>query len=144
MSYDGFYSDLSARGTTNQILNEAKDIQIQLELIQDNVQDLAVQVNQDASSVAASVPIVTNASDAAVAAAFQAQNSATVASGAAASVQHILPPSATDPTTRVDGSPLQVGDTYFNTTMNVDKTWTLSGWVTGGSGPITVVDGGAY
>lgn len=40
-----------------------------------------------------------------------------------------LGPSATDPTTRPGGSPLQVGDQYFNTNQNILKAWTGTVWV---------------
>ena len=42
-------------------------------------------------------------------------------------------PSATDPTTRRDGSPLQVGDLYFNTVVSALRTYTGSVW----RGPVT-------
>lgn len=40
-----------------------------------------------------------------------------------------LGPSATDPTTRPGGAPLQVGDQYFNTNQNILKAWTGTVWV---------------
>lgn len=40
-----------------------------------------------------------------------------------------LGPSATDPATRPGGSPLQVGDQYFNTNQNILKAWTGTVWV---------------
>ena len=39
-----------------------------------------------------------------------------------------LGPQASNPTTRPGGSPLEVGDTYFNTTSNVLKVWSGSLW----------------
>lgn len=43
---------------------------------------------------------------------------------------------ATDPTTRVDGTPLQEGDQYFNSTTHISRVYTGSAWVDddGGAG----------
>jgi len=38
-------------------------------------------------------------------------------------------PQATDPTTRLNGSPLEEGDLYFNTTQDILKAWTGTEWV---------------
>lgn len=40
-----------------------------------------------------------------------------------------LGPQASDPATRPGGSPLQVGDQYFNTNQNIVKAWTGTVWV---------------
>jgi hypothetical protein len=47
-------------------------------------------------------------------------------------------PSATDPTTRRDGSPLQVGDLYFSTITNAMRTYNGSAWRESVTGAITV------
>ena len=47
-------------------------------------------------------------------------------------------PSAADPTTRRDGSPLQVGDLYFNTVVNALRTYNGSAWRESVSGAVTV------
>ena len=47
-------------------------------------------------------------------------------------------PSATDPTTRRDGSPLQVGDLYFNTVVNTLRTYNGSVWRESVTGAVTV------
>lgn len=48
-------------------------------------------------------------------------------------------PSATDPTTRRDGSTLEEGDLYFNTSSNAMFAYTSSGWVaTGTAIPVTI------
>lgn len=39
-----------------------------------------------------------------------------------------LPPSATPPTTRVDGSPLQIGDRYMKTPEDIEYIYKTSGW----------------
>ena len=45
---------------------------------------------------------------------------------------------ATDPVARNDGTPLQVGDLYFNTVINELKVWTGTAWVPSSPGSITV------
>lgn len=47
-------------------------------------------------------------------------------------------PSATEPTTRRDGSPLQVGDLYFSTITNAMRTYNGSAWRESVSGAVTV------
>jgi hypothetical protein len=47
-------------------------------------------------------------------------------------------PSATDPTTRRDGSPLQVGDLYFNTFTDALRTYNGTAWRESVSGVVTV------
>lgn len=47
-------------------------------------------------------------------------------------------PSATDPTTRRDGSPLQPGDLYFNTELNDLRSYSGSQWFGGVTGLVTV------
>lgn len=44
--------------------------------------------------------------------------------------------SATPPTTRLDGSPLEVGDLYFDTTNTQLATYTGAGWVSGTAGQV--------
>jgi hypothetical protein len=45
---------------------------------------------------------------------------------------------ATDPIARNDGTPLEVGDLYFNTVINELKVWTGTDWVPASPGAITV------
>jgi hypothetical protein len=47
-------------------------------------------------------------------------------------------PSASDPTVRVDASPLQAGDLYFNTTVDELRAYSGSQWVAGTVGTIAV------
>jgi hypothetical protein len=47
-------------------------------------------------------------------------------------------PSATDPTTRRDGSPLQVGDLYFSTVTNAMRAYNGSAWRESVTGAVTV------
>ena len=52
-----------------------------------------------------------------------------------------LPASATAPATRTDGSALQVGDRYFNTSINSEYIHTVGGWV---NNSFSEIDGGFY
>jgi hypothetical protein len=45
---------------------------------------------------------------------------------------------ATDPIARNDGTPLQVGDLYFNTVINELKVWTGTAWVPSSPGAVAV------
>ncbi len=47
---------------------------------------------------------------------------------------------ATDPIARNDGTPLQVGDLYFNSVVNELKVWSGSTWVPASPGSVTVQD----
>jgi hypothetical protein len=47
-------------------------------------------------------------------------------------------PSASDPTVRVDTSPLQAGDLYFNTTVDELRVYSGSQWVAGTAGTLAV------
>ena len=47
---------------------------------------------------------------------------------------------ATDPIARNDGTPLQVGDLYFNSVVNELKVWSGSAWVPSSPGSVTVQD----
>lgn len=57
-----------------------------------------------------------------------AANAQTAADTATARVAGFHSPSASDPTTRDDGTSLQIGDTYFNTTLQSNRIFTSSGW----------------
>lgn len=63
-----------------------------------------------------------------------AKNSEIIAVGAKdtviATAGRLIPPSATNPTNRADGSPLQNGDTYFNTSLTKNFYYTPAGWLT--------------
>lgn len=60
-----------------------------------------------------------------------AADAATAAAAAATAVtltDRFLAPSATAPTTRDNGSPLQIGDTYLNTTTQTQNVYKSTGW----------------
>lgn len=67
-------------------------------------------------------PLITQAQDAATAAAASAAL-------AAADVAPYLGPKSTAPTVRNDGTALQVGDVYFNTASQVEYIYASSGWI---------------
>ena len=67
--------------------------------------------------------------------------------------KRFLGPSATNPTARADGSPLQQGDSYFNTTTKLERMWNGTSWIvpnidgqqlggTGGAASVGVASGG--
>lgn len=86
-SYDGMYSDLSTRGTTNEILTEVLEAQSQVLAVQTNVIVLEASASNSASMAAASSSAAaSNASSATAAAAtaVTAQSDASVSAAAAA------------------------------------------------------------
>jgi hypothetical protein len=80
---------------------------------------------------------VQNAANSATASANSATQSANSATSSATSLDSFKKQyqgrSASAPTTRYDGSTLQVGDLYFNTTLNAMQVYGNSGWVAAGS-----------
>lgn len=80
-------------------------------------------------AVGETLELVTAEADRAEEAADNAASAATTAASAATA--RFLPPSATTPTTRADGSPLQLGDRYLNTAHDpdVEMLYISTGWV---------------
>lgn len=78
---------------------------------------------------AGALVLITGEADRAQTAADNAASAATTAANAATA--RFLPPSDTTPTTRADGSPLQLGDRYLNTTHDpdVEMLYLSTGWV---------------
>lgn len=159
MAYDGMYADLSTRGTTNEILTEVREVQIQVNLSEDAVTTLAAQAVDSAALAEGSAAtalinagLANNASINAVAAqnaAAQAQISAEAASSSAVSkVAPFITPKASAPSTRDNGSPLQTGDRYFNTTSNSEYIYKSGAWVANDSmvaiGEIKSTTGSTY
>lgn len=87
-----------------------------------NVSGTAVDTGKRSISAAA----VIEATEAATAAAASAQESADAAT---IRVARFLEPSATPPTQRNDGQPLQFGDRYLNTTDQIEYIYKSTGWV---------------
>lgn len=116
-------TDAGISGTSNQEIflvqsNEPGEI---YEVWQ-NVSGTAVDTGKRSISAAA----VIEATEAATAAAASAQESADAAT---MRVARFLEPSATPPTQRDDGQPLQFGDRYLNTTDQIEYIYKDSGWV---------------
>lgn len=104
----------------------------------------ATSATSAASSATAAASSASSASTSATTATTQASNASTSATAAAASAasaassldafkKNYQGASATAPTTRYDGSALQVGDLYFNTTTNAMQVRASSGWTNAGS-----------
>lgn len=87
-----------------------------------NVSGNAVDTGKRSISAAA----VIEATEAATAAAASAQESADAAT---IRVARFLEPSATPPTQRDDGQPLELGDRYLNTTDQIEYIYKSTGWV---------------
>ena len=75
----------------------------------------------------------TNAAYSAEAAANSAANAATGAANAKIHADRLLASSATAPTTRGDGTPLQIGDRYVNTGSQAEYIYKSFGWVSNDS-----------
>jgi len=67
-----------------------------------------------------------------------AAGSATSASASAASAIRYIGPSASNPTTRNDGTAIQAGDTYFNTVAGEMRVYTGSIWQAQAASPDTI------
>ena len=95
---------------------------------------LVTQVAADAASALASKNAAalseTNAGNSATAAANSASSASSSAATVSAKTARFLANNTVNPTVRDDGSPLQLGDQYFNTSTNVWNTYTASGWIT--------------
>lgn len=87
-----------------------------------NVSGTAVDTGKRSISASA----VIEATEAATAAAASAQESADAAT---IRVARFLEPSATPPTQRDDGQPLELGDRYLNTTDQIEYIYKSTGWV---------------
>lgn len=132
MAYDGMYGDLSTRGTTNEILTEVREVQSQVLNSEANVEVLASETENNAAlsqGYADTAAINAGFAGNAAVVAVDAQNA--VLAAQAEVKEHTLPflgsfPS--DPATRTDGSPLQIGDRYFNTTVQAEYIYTDTGW----------------
>lgn len=86
MAYDGFYSDLSTRGTTNQILSQALGIRDQILISEENVEQLEASASNSAAvASASSSSAATNANLAETAAtsALASQSSAAISAATA-------------------------------------------------------------
>lgn len=97
------------------------DLQIVSGLINSKIRiqfiDVA-QVSADATSASAS----------AAAASSSAAASAAAAAQTITLTAQFIAPSATNPTTRDNGQPLQIGDRYFNTSTQLENIYRSSGW----------------
>lgn len=133
MSYDGFYGELSSRGTANDALNQITDLKNQVIVLAADAEASATNSEDSAatSSVKASESAVSAAS------ALLSENAARVSEvNAGVSAQQALSATSrfcgafeTAPSTRLDGSALQDGDEYQNTVTNLRYTWSGDVWM---------------
>lgn len=136
MSYDGFYSELSSRGTANDALN-------QIVTLKDKVVVLAAEaeVSADRSENAAAIAEVksTEAINSAASALTSKESaeisetsaglSAQQAAIALVATSRFCGVSAIAPSTRLDGSELQEADEYQNSEDHLRYSWTGTVWV---------------
>lgn len=124
MAYDGLYGDLSTRGTTNEILTEVLEVQTQVLQSESNVATLTSQTIDNAALSAGSAITASNSAiqaNTAATNAIAAQNAAATSQAAVvANTGRFLSPKASDPSVRDNGSSLQTGDRYLNTTNNIE------------------------
>lgn len=136
MSYDGFYSELSSRGTANDALN-------QVVTLKDKVVVLAAEaeVSADRSENAAAIAEVksTEAINSAAAALTSKESaeisetsaglSAQQAAIALVATSRFCGVSATAPSARLDGSALQQADEWHNSVDKLRYSWSGTAWV---------------
>lgn len=140
MAYDGFYSDLSTRGTSSDLLTQAKSVSAEIVDLASsvllNTERVLASVNQANSSAVNSKNSADLAKVSELAAAVSAVNAGVSAANAKTSetiannaVSPFLGALPTVPTTRRDGSPLQAGDTYLNTSTGLEYIYRSGAWV---------------
>lgn len=129
MSYDGFYAGLSTRGSANEILN-------QIVIVKEQVADLAEEATLAASESLDSSGVSGQYAEAALVSAQQAQGFSEdslayslLAAQSASEAGRFITASATPPTVRSDGSPLQVADEWQSTTDGLRYSWSGQAWV---------------
>lgn len=136
MSYDGFYSELSSRGTANDALN-------QIVTLKDKVVVLAAEaeVSADRSENAAAIAEVkaTEAINSAASALTSKESaeisetraglSAQQAAIALVATSRFCGVSAIAPSTRLDGSALQQADEWYNSVDKLYYSWNGTAWV---------------
>lgn len=136
MSYDGFYRELSSRGTANDALN-------QIVTLKDKVVVLAaeVEVSADRSENAAAIAEVKsteaiNSAASALTSKASAEISETLAvlsaqqaAIALVATSRFCGVSAIAPSTRLDGSALQQADEYQNSGDKLRYSWSGTAWV---------------
>ena len=133
MAYDGFYSDLSTRGTSSDLLTQAKSVSAEIVDLASsvllNTERVLASANQANSSAVNSKNSADLAKVSELAAAVSAANAKSSELIVTTSVSPYLGASATVPTVRRDGSPLQVGDTYLNTATGLEYIYRSGAWV---------------
>lgn len=118
MSYDGFYSDLSSRGSSNEILNRAEQINKESEDIKEYIEGLesSVSFNSQASVDASQTSVL--ASQEAIRASEESTEAlASILAATEVNARFILP-SSLEPTQRDNGQPLVAGDQWTSAVDN--------------------------
>ena len=112
-----------------------------------NAGNSATAAAGSASAAATSATTATNQATAAAGSATAAAGSATAAAGSAtnaaasaATAVRYLGPAASNPTTRLDGSAIQEGDTYFNTVAKTMRVYNSTTWQDQAASPDTLTE----
>lgn len=100
----------------------------------------ATNASNSASSASTSASNAASSASSASSSASTATTKASEAAASASSIVRYIGPSASNPTTRVDGSALQAGDTYFNTVAVEMRVYTGSVWQAQAASPDTMVE----
>lgn len=126
MAYDGFYSGLSTRGSTNALLNQtllAKDQAVAASEKSELNVDTSLTNAESAQASADSAAISASEASLSAAEAKESEDYAKLHFG------RYVGAFAFPPQERADGSPLQVGDEYDNTVDFLRYKWTSVSWL---------------
>lgn len=136
MSYDGFYSELSSRGTANDTLNQIitlKDkvvvLAAEVEVSADRSEDAAAIAEVKSAEAIGSAASALTSKESAETSEANASLSAQQAAVALVATSRFCGVSATPPLTRLDGSALQEADEYQNAIDKLRYSWTGTNWV---------------
>lgn len=143
MSYDGFYGELSSRGTANDALNQITDLKNQVVILADETSVSAgiavgavVSAEEDANRAAVSASSALNSKEAAAVSETTAAIHAQQAGVAIEATARFCGVSSTPPTTRLKGAPLQEADEYQNSIDKQRYSWSGTEWVALNGGAI--------
>lgn len=129
MAYDGFYADLSTRGSANEILNLVLDAKNDVDQSVNDAEEFSSYASEssslsklyaDQSSISAS-----ESNQARV----DAELSALAAAASAQATGRFIVVSPTPPTERSNNTPLQEADEWQDSTSHIRRSWTGTSWV---------------
>lgn len=136
MSYDGFYGELSSRGTANDALNQivtlkdkvvalAADTSASADRSENAAAIAEVKATEAINSAASALTSKESAEISEISAGLSAQQAAI----ALVATSRFCGVSAIAPSTRLDGSALQQADEWYNSVDNLYYSWNGTAWV---------------